>query len=76
MIYFTSDLHLNHDKEFIYKERGFSSVEEMNTAIINNINETLTEGDELFILGDLMLGDNAVGIELLKAIQSPVSIIL
>ena len=76
MIYFTSDLHLNHDKEFIYKERGFSSVEEMNTAIINNINETLTEGDELFILGDLMLGDNAAGIELLKAIQNPISIIL
>ena len=38
MIYFSSDLHLNHDKDFIWRERGFSSVEEMNETIVDNFN--------------------------------------
>ena len=29
-ILITSDLHLNHDKDFIYGSRGYSTVEEMN----------------------------------------------
>ena len=33
-IWLISDTHLNHDREFIWKARGFSSVEEMNNAII------------------------------------------
>ena len=35
MIYLTSDLHLNHNRGFIYEPRGFHSVEEMNEAIID-----------------------------------------
>ena len=45
MIYFTSDLHLNHDRDFIYVPRGFNSVHEMNEAIIYNWNNNITEGD-------------------------------
>lgn len=56
MIYLTSDLHFNHDREFIYKPRGFSSVEEMNNTIIANFNEVVTSDDDVYILGDLMLG--------------------
>lgn len=36
MIYFTADLHFGHNKEFIYKKRGFNSVDEMNNKIIEN----------------------------------------
>lgn len=57
MIYFTADLHFNHDKEFIWKARGYSSVEEMNEDLINKICTTLNEGDELWVLGDLVMGD-------------------
>ena len=55
MIYFTSDLHIYHDREFIWKERGFDSVEDMNKTIIDNINSVVREKDTLYILGDLML---------------------
>ena len=55
MIYFTSDLHLNHNREFIWKSRGFNSVDEMNRTIIDNINSLVEEDDSLYILGDLML---------------------
>lgn len=56
MIYFTSDWHLNHNREFIYKARGFSSVEEMNEAILQRHNEIVDKTDSIFVLGDLCLG--------------------
>ena len=56
MIWLTSDLHLNHDREFIYKPRGFESVWSMNRALIENYNDTVSYGDDVYILGDLMLG--------------------
>ena len=56
MIYISSDLHLNHDKPFIYTARGYSSVEEMNKDLITKFNNTVTDEDEVYILGDLCLG--------------------
>lgn len=59
--YFTSDLHLfqkNIIKKFSRWETGglreFDSIAEMNETILDNINATVTEEDELWILGDLM----------------------
>lgn len=58
MIYVTSDFHLFHNKEFIYAARGFSSVEEMNEAIVNNYKSVVTPNDDVYLLGDLFLGGN------------------
>lgn len=52
----SSDLHLNHDRDFIYKERGFNSVGEMNKAIIERFNEVITPSDTLYLLGDIVMG--------------------
>lgn len=56
MIYVTSDLHFNHDRPFIYEPRGFSSVEEMNEAIVERWNKVVTPNDTVIVLGDIMLG--------------------
>lgn len=64
MTYFTSDLHFGHNKEFIYKARGFSSIEEMNNFYVQNWNGTVTEEDDIYVLGDFMMG----GVENLKYI--------
>lgn len=56
MIYLSSDLHFNHSKEFIYKARGFETIEEMNEGIIERFNMVVSENDDLYILGDLCLG--------------------
>lgn len=59
MIYFTSDLHLNHKNIIsIYEResRPFNTVEEMNQTIIDNINEVVKASDTLFILGDIFMG--------------------
>jgi len=56
MIYFTSDLHFNHDREFIWGPRGFKSVDEMNEALFKNWNETVGKNDTIYVLGDFFLG--------------------
>lgn len=71
-IYVSSDYHLNHDKEFIWKARGFDSVEEMNEAIITRNNELVSPDDTLIICGDLMLGGSEnleKGIEMLNCMN-------
>lgn len=56
MIYLTSDLHFFHDRGFIYEPRGFKSVREMNDTIIENYNKVVNPEDDVYILGDLLLG--------------------
>lgn len=56
MIYFTSDWHIGHDKDFIWRPRGFNNVTEMNNTLIKNCNSVIQPEDTLFILGDLALG--------------------
>lgn len=63
MIYFISDTHFNHDREFVYGPRGFKSVEEMNEALIKNWNETVTNEDDIYVLGDFFLGNDMEFIE-------------
>lgn len=56
MIWLTSDWHFNHDREFIWKARGFSSVQEMNEAIIQRHNALVRPDDDVYVLGDSSLG--------------------
>ena len=58
-----------HDKDFVYQERGFNSIQEHDETILNNINSIVEEDDTLYVLGDLMLGDNEAGIEKIKRIK-------
>lgn len=55
-VFFTSDLHLNHKNIIKYCNRPFSSVEEMNEAIINNWNKVVPEDGITFVLGDCVFG--------------------
>ena len=69
-IFMSSDLHFNHDREFIWKVRGFNSVEEMNETIVKNFNAEITPEDTLYLLGDSMLGrDMNAGLALLRRLN-------
>ena len=70
MIYFTADLHYKHDKEFIWKKRGFSSIEEHDEKLLYELNN-LTELDTLYILGDVSFGKDALknSLELLSTLR-------
>lgn len=56
-LYFTSDLHLNHERIIEYCHRPFGSIEEMNKTIISNWNNKVPHGAWVFILGDFCLGN-------------------
>ena len=55
-IWFSSDLHFNHNRQFIYQARGFETLEEMNQTIIERFNSLVKPEDDLYLLGDTMLG--------------------
>lgn len=55
-IFFTSDTHFNHDREFIYSPRGFKTIQEMNGTLVKNWNETVGNDDDIYVLGDFFLG--------------------
>lgn len=68
-IFLTSDLHFCHNQEFLYKPRGFDSIEEMNEAIVERWNSVVKSDDMVFILGDLMLNDNEKALEYIKRLN-------
>ena len=53
MVYFTADLHLGHNAIINMQNRPFSSVDEMNNTLIENINAVAGRNDNLYILGDI-----------------------
>lgn len=75
MIYFSSDLHFNHDKDFIYTPRGFDSVKDMNEAILSNFHEIVKPNDELYLLGDIFLGDLESGLKLVHQLPGRIHLI-
>ena len=76
MIYVTSDLHFGHNKEFLFKPRGFDAIEEHDRTIIANWNSAVTENDVVYILGDLTLGDLDYGISCIRQLKGNFYIIL
>ena len=78
MIFFTSDLHLNHNKEFIYQARGFKTIWDMNREIIERYNSLINQDDDVYILGDLILGGPdrmEDGLSLLKQLKGNLHIV-
>ena|SRR6218665_2721391 len=62
-IWFSSDFHVNHNKDFIYEKRGFKTIQEHNDALIVSINESVKERDILFHLGDMFLNSTPESME-------------
>ena len=74
-IFVTSDLHFGHDREFVWGARGFKSIEEHDVEIIKRWNKVVTAEDDVYILGDLMLSDNAHGIQCLSQLNGKLHIL-
>lgn len=74
-IFFTSDLHLGHNKEFVYGARGFSSMEEHDQTLVTNWNETVSPLDTVYVLGDIFLYNVEYGAEMLGRLNGRLHII-
>ena len=75
MIFFTSDYHFYHNKDFIYQARGFETVEDMVEEIIKTHNVMVGPDDDVYILGDCMLNDNVRGLAALRRLNGRLHII-
>lgn len=53
MNFYISDLHLGHKNIINLSKRPFSNIEEMDEVFINNWNETVSNNDDVYVLGDL-----------------------
>ena len=74
-IFLTSDMHFGHNREFIWKARGYSSIEEMNEDYVDKWNSVVSDEDDVYILGDLMLGEPS-NIEYIKRLKGKFHIVL
>ena len=77
MIYVTSDLHLFHDRRFIYKPRGFDSVKDMMNCYINEWKNNITKDDDIYLVGDFCLGSDYDAIEsLLNSLPGKIHLLI
>ena len=53
MVFYTADHHFGHGNIIRHCKRPFSSVEDMDAALINNWNVSVGQNDRVYILGDL-----------------------
>ena len=75
-IFLTSDTHFGHDRAFLWSPRGFGNIKEHDEAIIKNWNSEITCDDEVYHLGDVMLGNNDYGMECLSKLNGQIKIIV
>lgn len=74
--WFVSDTHFGHQKEFLWGPRGFKSSLEHDEAIIHNWNSVVDYDDDVYVLGDFMLGDNDYGIKCINRLAGKIHLIL
>lgn len=67
--YYISDLHLGHSNALCFDSRPFSTLEEQDEQIIQNINSVVTPQDNLYFLGDISWYSPEKTIELLNQIN-------
>lgn len=58
MIYYSSDLHFNHVNIIKSCDRPFSDIYDMNNKLMLNWNNTLTDEDDIYFLGDFSYSKN------------------
>ena len=75
MDFFTSDLHYNHKNIIRYCQRPFADVEEMNTALVANWNETVRAVDHVYLLGDIAFGDRDTMKDLRRRLNGRITVV-
>ena len=75
-IWFTSDTHFGHNNIIHFCKRPFSSIEEMDTTLIENWNQKVSPDDIVFHLGDFAFATNGRWKELLNILNGKKYLIL
>lgn len=73
-VFFTADLHFGHKR--VAELRGFESVMEHDLAICANWREVVQTGDQVWVLGDIAMGDPSFAMRLLEQLPAEKHLIL
>lgn len=76
MNYFISDLHLGHKNSLKFDNRPFNTIEEQDKFIIENWNKTITNEDDVYILGDFSWYKSAKTIEIYSNLKGKKHLII
>jgi len=67
--FWTSDQHFGHTNIIRYCNRPFADVAEMNEVLIDRWNETVSDFDEVWVLGDVALGPIEESLALVRRLR-------
>jgi calcineurin-like phosphoesterase family protein len=75
-VFFTSDLHFDHENAIIFDSRPFANIEEMRKELIRRWNAKVKPGDIVYVLGDMIwkMQDGEIH-ELLKQLNGQIILI-
>lgn len=59
-VWFVSDTHFGHNKDFLYGKRGFKNVFEHDASLIDDWNKRVKPTDTVIHCGDFMFGDGGI----------------
>ena len=76
MIYFTSDTHFGHNNNIKYSNRPFQSILEHDEILIENWNNIVKPGDDIYHLGDVGLCSKQYLISILERLNGNKFLIL
>lgn len=68
-IFATSDTHLCHTLPDIFLPRGFQTADEHTDGIIKLWNDTVTDDDDIYHLGDMFMSDQIRGLEAVRELR-------
>ena len=78
-LFVCSDLHKSHNKDFIFKPRGFDRVQDHDSWIVRNWNDIVGPNDNVLFLGDFLVGAGAdsykVGKEFLFSLNGHITML-
>lgn len=69
MIFNIADTHFGHEKILQMDSRPFSSVDEMDSTLIENWNSRVSEEDSVYVLGDAFWGKETHCIEIMEQLR-------
>ena len=69
MIFYIADWHYNHANILSYDNRTFKTVEEMDAALVERWNATVTSADTVYVLGDMFWGGETKAVPVLDSLN-------
>ena len=67
MIYYAADTHFSYEP--LVERRGFGSADQMNEALIENWNNTVSDEDTVYLIGDIGYNEGYVPCEILEQLK-------